>query len=80
MLPGHKNMMKNVNKRRSKRSKGSATVTISILRFYDLSHTISHDMPVYPGEPKPEFHPIFSIGKDKVNVTKLVLASHTGPI
>jgi arylformamidase len=78
MLPGHKNMMKNVSKRRSKRSKGSATATISILRFYDLSHPISHDMPVYPGEPKPEFRPIFSIGKDKVNVTQLVLASHTG--
>src|SRR5919198_3951692 len=78
MLPGHKNMMKNVNKHRSKGSKGSATVTISILRFYDLSNPIRHDMPVYPGEPKPEFHPIFSIGKDKVNVTQLVLASHTG--
>src|ERR671925_1744657 len=70
--------MNKVGKRRSKRSKGSATATISLSKFYDLSNPISQDMPVYPGEPKPEFHPIFSIGKDKVNVTRLVMSSHTG--
>src|SRR5918994_1554307 len=70
--------MKNVNKRRTKRSKGPATARISIPKFYDLSNPISQDMPVYPGEPKPEFQPIFSIGKDKVNVTRLVMSSHTG--
>lgn len=35
-------------------------------------------MPIYPGEPKPEFQPYFVIGRDKVNVTKLILSSHTG--
>lgn len=71
-------MMKtNVKKRGSKRLV-AAEVKISLSRFYDLSLPISQDMPVYPGEPQPEFHPILSIGKDKVNVTKLVLASHTG--
>ena len=54
------------------------TATISLSRFYDISHPIGQNMPVYPGEPEPQFYPLFSIGKDKVNVTKLVLASHTG--
>src|ERR687895_725548 len=73
-------LVKNVNKRRTKRSKskGSATARISLSKFYDLSNPMSQDMPVYPGEPKPEFQPIFSIGKDKVNVTRLVMSSHTG--
>ena len=68
---------KKMNKRKSRRSK-VAIATISLSKFYDLSNPISYDMPVYPGEPKPEFHPIFSIGKDKVNVTRLVMSSHTG--
>lgn len=64
--------------RKSNSSKKREIATISLSKFYDLSHPISEDMPVYPGEPKPEFYPHFSIGKDKVNVTKLVLGSHTG--
>jgi arylformamidase len=70
--------MKNVNRRITKRSKGSVIARISLSKFYDLSNPISQDMPVYPGEPKPEFQPIFSIGKDKVNVTRPVMSSHTG--
>src|SRR5438034_558435 len=46
--------------------------------FHDLSHLIAEDMPVYPGEPNPEFRPHFSLGKDKVNVSLLYLGSHTG--
>lgn len=67
-----------MNKLRTKRLKGSTTARISLSKFYDLSNPIRQDMPVYPGEPKPEFHTIFSLGKDKVNVTRLVMSSHTG--
>jgi arylformamidase len=35
-------------------------------------------MSVYPGEPEPKFDPIFMLGTDKVNVTKVIVGSHTG--
>lgn len=35
-------------------------------------------MPIYPGEPKPEFNPHFRLKYDKVNVTRLTMSSHTG--
>lgn len=76
MQPRHKYMKESRNNRKSRGSKVTATILLS--EVYDLSHPISEEMPVYPGEPPPEFYPIFSIGKDKVNVTKIVLASHTG--
>jgi arylformamidase len=53
-------------------------VTISLSRFYDISHMITQDMPVYPGEPEPQFRQISRLGKGKANVTKLILGSHTG--
>lgn len=43
-----------------------------------MTHLIHKDMSVYPGEPEPEFDPIFMLGTDKVNVTKLTIGSHTG--
>ena len=56
----------------------SNIIAISKASFYDLTHLIYEDMPVYPGEPQPEFSPLFTLGKDKVNVTRLTLGSHTG--
>jgi arylformamidase len=57
----------------------SDTSTISISRTYhDLSHLISQDMQVYPGDPQPQFEPFATMGKDKINVTRIVLGSHTG--
>jgi kynurenine formamidase len=53
-------------------------IAISKDSFYDLTHLIYEDMPVYPGEPQPEFSPLFTLEKDKVNVTRLTLGSHTG--
>ena len=47
-------------------------------QIHELSQRIIGDMPVYPGEPRPEFKPYFTIGKDKVNVSQLILGSHTG--
>jgi len=52
--------------------------TISTKSFHDLTHLLHKDMSVYPGEPEPEFDPIFMLGTDKVNVTKLTIGSHTG--
>ena len=54
------------------------TVTISRNSYYDLTHLITEDMPVYPGDPQPEFKPLATIEKQKVNVTRMVLGSHTG--
>jgi arylformamidase len=53
-------------------------IAISKASFYDLTHLIHEGMPVYPGEPRPEFNPYFTLGKDKVNVTRLTIGSHTG--
>ena len=57
--------------------KGKNVITIS-RTFYDLTHLISKDIPVYPGDPKPEFEPFATIKQDKVNVTRMVIGSHTG--
>jgi arylformamidase len=60
-------------------NKNTSTSTISISRIYhDLSNLISQDMLVYPGDPQPKFEPFATIEKDKVNVTRIVLGSHTG--
>jgi kynurenine formamidase len=47
-------------------------------QIHELSQQIFGGMPVYPGEPQPESKPYFTIGKDKVNVSQLILGSHTG--
>lgn len=53
--------------------------TIRISReFHDLTHLISHDMPVYPGDPQPEFESVATIEHEKINVTRILLGSHTG--
>jgi arylformamidase len=56
----------------------SDIIAISKTSFHDVTHMIYEDMPVYPGEIKPEFSPLSILGKDKVNVTRLTLGSHTG--
>jgi arylformamidase len=53
-------------------------IRISTTSFYDLTHLIYPDMPTYPGDPQPEFQPLFTLGKDKVNITRLIMGSHTG--
>jgi kynurenine formamidase len=56
----------------------NAIVSINLSRFHDLSHVIAQDMPIYPGNPSPEFQSFFNVEKDGVNVSKIVLGSHTG--
>ena len=54
-----------------------ATVNIS-LSFSDLTHVMSPDMPVFPGEPEPQFPPIKTIAKDGANVAAVSFGSHAG--
>jgi arylformamidase len=44
----------------------------------DLSHHLRNGMPVYVGDPSPSFESYRSLEKDGVNLTKLVMGSHTG--
>ena len=67
-------MNNGANEEGSKRN----AITISRTFYYDLTHLISQDMPVYPGDPKPDFKPIATIENEKVNVTRIVIGSHTG--
>jgi len=64
----------------SKEKKGNNTnaITISRTYYYDLTHLMTQGMPVYPGDPQPEFKPIATIENEKVNVTRIVVGSHTG--
>jgi len=66
--------MNNVEK---KGNNNSGVITISGA-FHDLTHLISQDMPVYPGDPQPEFEASATIEKEEVNVTRIVIGSHTG--
>jgi arylformamidase len=56
----------------------NSIIRISKTSFYDLTQLIYPDMPTYPGEPQPEFQPFFKLGRDKVNLTRLIMGSHTG--
>ncbi|HJT48766.1 MAG TPA: cyclase family protein [Nitrososphaeraceae archaeon] len=47
-------------------------------RFYDLTQLISTNMPVYSGDPQPDFQPSSTIQKNSYNVTKITLGSHSG--
>jgi arylformamidase len=44
----------------------------------DLTHDLRNGMPVYPGDPSPSFELYRTLMKDGVNLTKLVMGSHTG--
>jgi arylformamidase len=66
--------MNNIEKKRN----NANAITISRTFYYDLTHLITQEMPVYPGDPQPEFKPIATIEKQKVNITRIVIGSHTG--
>lgn len=48
------------------------------MRILDLTHTITEDMPVYPGDPVPGLTPARTVGRDGFRETLLTLSSHTG--
>ena len=44
----------------------------------DLTQVLANGMPIYPGDPAPSFESYATIAKNGVNLTRLVLGSHTG--
>src|ERR671939_1442997 len=54
-----------------------ACITLS-KTFYDLTQLISKDIPIYSGDPQPDFEPSSTIQKDSYNVTRIILGSHSG--
>jgi arylformamidase len=44
----------------------------------DLTHHLRNGMPVYLGDPSPSFEKYSTIEKDGVNLTKMIMGSHTG--
>jgi kynurenine formamidase len=44
----------------------------------DLSQVLENGMPIYPGDAVPSFEPYSTLKKNGVNLTRLVLGSHTG--
>jgi arylformamidase len=54
-----------------------AHITLS-RTFYDLTQLISKDIPIYPGDPQPDFESSSTIQRDNYNVTRIILGSHSG--
>jgi arylformamidase len=68
-----------MNSMNEEEKNGKNASTISISRTcHDLSQLVSQDMLVYPGDPQPQFEPFAIMEKDKINVTRIVVGSHTG--
>jgi kynurenine formamidase len=44
----------------------------------DLTHELHNGMPIYSGDPSPSFVSYATLEKNGVNLTKLILGSHTG--
>lgn len=44
----------------------------------DLTQELANGMPIYPGDPAPSFESAATLAKNGVNLTRLVLGSHTG--
>jgi len=44
----------------------------------DLTHVLENGMPVYPGDPAPSFENYSTLAKNGVNLTRIVMGSHTG--
>ncbi|HYY92206.1 MAG TPA: cyclase family protein [Candidatus Dormibacteraeota bacterium] len=43
-----------------------------------MTHDLENGMPIYPGDPSPSFDAYATLAKDGVNLTRLVMGSHTG--
>jgi kynurenine formamidase len=53
-------------------------MTFQVRRIVDLSHPISPDTQVYPGDPVPQFSPATTIDRDGYNVLHVSMGSQTG--
>ena len=60
---------------------GPGTLNISLgsyTRVQDLTHTITPETPVFPGNPQPVIEPLRTFEKDGYYANKLTFAEHTG--
>ena len=48
------------------------------MKIIDLTHTMSREMPVYPGTEKPKFDPANTYERDGFKETRISMFSHTG--
>lgn len=53
-------------------------MTFQVRRILDLSHLISADTQVYPGDPVPQLSPATTIDRDGYNVLHVSMGSQTG--
>jgi kynurenine formamidase len=53
-------------------------MTVRVRRIVDLSHPISADTQVYPGDPLPQLSPATTIDRDGYNVLQVSMGSQTG--
>lgn len=60
------------------RTFGGLTPMYMFDKAIDLTHELKNGMPIYPGDPSPSFEPAATLKKDGVNLTRMVLGSHTG--
>jgi len=49
-----------------------------LARIIDLSHPISNEMPVFPGDPPVEFKRVHTLSNGGYNVTQVTMGTHTG--
>ncbi|MCP5111152.1 MAG: cyclase family protein, partial [bacterium] len=47
-------------------------------KLIDLTHPLTHGMPVFPGDPPPVIEPLATLPEDGFHTTRLDLCSHTG--
>src|SRR5919206_2173336 len=67
------------NNKKAKMANKDIDTQITLSRkFYDLTQIISKDIPVYSGDPEPDFEPWSTIERDSYNVTRIILGSHSG--
>lgn len=48
------------------------------MKIFDITRSLYHGMPVYPGSPKTIFKPIGQLPKDRSISTKMTIGSHAG--
>ena len=51
---------------------------MKIKEIIDLSVSLENDMPIYPGDPSPDFKSTLTLEEHGVLVTKMQLGTHTG--
>src|ERR687885_2218065 len=71
-------MAKRSNKKAKMANKNANTQITLSRTFYDLTQIISKDIPIYSGDPQPDFESSSTIERDNYNVTRILLGSHSG--